>query len=265
MEEGPNALSSLLEVLIGFRMCEVGLVYDMTKAYQSIQTGEIEKHVRRLVWRWGDVNSSWDILAYNVVTFGDQIAGLILELVKRLAAELGMSIDAEACHQIREKTYVDDGAGGGSRAQVERFRGKCVDCAYDGTIPRILSLVNLKLKVMVASGDTDENSLKLLGDKTLGHTWLPPTDKFIFRVNVNLSPKKRGVRSGKDLSLDDIPRLHTFTFTRRSLLGFVMAQYDPMGLISPLLVILKIQLRKLYGPDINLNWDDPIPISQRIE
>ena len=119
MEEGPNALSSLLEVLIGFRMCEVGLVYDMTKAYQSIQTGEVEKHVRRLVWRWGDVNSSWDILAYNVVTFGDQIAGLILELVKRLAAELGMSIDAEACHQIRERTYVDDGAGGGSRAQVE--------------------------------------------------------------------------------------------------------------------------------------------------
>ena len=36
MQEGPNALSSLLEVLLGFRMCEVGLVYDMTKAYQSI-------------------------------------------------------------------------------------------------------------------------------------------------------------------------------------------------------------------------------------
>ena len=51
MREGPNALSSLLEVLIGFRMCEVGLVYDMSKAYQAIKTGEVEKHVRRLVWR----------------------------------------------------------------------------------------------------------------------------------------------------------------------------------------------------------------------
>ena len=265
MQEGPNALSSLLEVLIGFRMCEVGLVYDMTKAYQSIQTGEIEKHVRRLVWRWGDVDGSWDILAYNVVTFGDQIAGLILELVKRLAAELGRSIDPEACHQIREKTYVDDGAGGGTRDQVERFRGKCIDGVYDGTLPRILSLVNLKLKVMVASGDTDEESLKLLGDKTLGHTWLPASDKFVFRIHVNLSSKKRGVRSGQDLTIEDIPRLPNLTFTRRSLLGFVMAQYDPMGLISPILVILKIQLRKLYGTDVNLNWDDPIPAKQKDE
>ena len=165
---------------------------------------------------------------YRVVTFGDQIAGLILELVKRLAAELGMSVDAKACHQIREKTYVDDGAGGGSRAQVERFRGECIDGVYNGTIPRILSLVGLNLKVMIASGDTDEESLKLLGDKTLGHIWVPPTDKFVFRVGVNLSRKKRGIRSGKDLTPEDIPRLNTLIFTRRSLLGFVMAQYDPM-------------------------------------
>ena len=41
MQEGPNALSSLLEVLIGLRMKEVALVYDLTKAYQSIGTGEI--------------------------------------------------------------------------------------------------------------------------------------------------------------------------------------------------------------------------------
>ena len=59
-------------------MVEVGLVYDMTKAYQSIGTGELERHVRRIVWRWGDNKSDWDIYGYNVVTFGDQIAGLVL-------------------------------------------------------------------------------------------------------------------------------------------------------------------------------------------
>ena len=42
MQEGPNALAPLLEVIIGFRMYEVGLAYDMTKAYQSIATGELE-------------------------------------------------------------------------------------------------------------------------------------------------------------------------------------------------------------------------------
>ena len=89
-------MSSLLEVLIGFRLYEVALVYDLTKAYQSILTGDVERHVRRILWRWGDVNSSWEIFGYNVVTFGDQVAGTVLELVKGLAAELGMSIDPEA-------------------------------------------------------------------------------------------------------------------------------------------------------------------------
>ena len=187
MQEGPNALSSLLEVIIGFRMYEVGLVYDMTKAYQSISTGPVEKHVRRIVWRWGNLDEPWEIFAYNVVTFGDPIAGLMLELVKKMAAELGLPIDKEACYQISHKTYVDDGAGGGSRAQVERFRGKRVNGTYDGTLPQILDLVGLKLKAMVASGDTDQETIELIGDKILGHTWRPTADEFIFTVTVNIS------------------------------------------------------------------------------
>ena len=88
MLEGPNALNSLLEVLIGFRMNEVALVYDLTKAYQSIATGEVERHVRRVLWRWGDTSADWEVYGYNIVTFGDQAAVLILELVKGLAADL---------------------------------------------------------------------------------------------------------------------------------------------------------------------------------
>ena len=260
MQEGPNALSSLLVILIGFRMYEVALVYDMTKAYQSMNTGELEKHVRRLVWRWGDVTAQWEIYAYAVVTFGDQIAGLILELVKKLAADMGSDIDIEACHQIRNKTYVDDGAGGGTREQVERFRGELVDGFYNGTLARILALVGLKLKVMIASGDTDEERLALMGEKLLGHVWRPPTDKFAFKVVVNLSTNKRkGQKTGKDLTVEDIPRLPNIPMTKRMLLGLVMSQYDPMGLISPLIIILKIQLRELYGPDKALGWDEPIP------
>ena len=124
MEEGPNALSLLLEVVIGFRMQEVTLVYEITKAYQSIAAREVEKHVRRIVWRWYDPSADWEILAYRVVTVRDQIAELVLKLVKKLAAELYQSINPEACDLIRYRTYVDDGAGGGSRSQVERFSGR---------------------------------------------------------------------------------------------------------------------------------------------
>ena len=50
--------------------------------------------------------------------------------------------------------------------------------------------------------------------------------------------------------------------TKRKLLGFVNGQYDPMGLICPILIILKIHLRELFGPEAELHWDDPIPSDQ---
>ena len=136
------------------------------------------------------MEADWQVYGYEVVTFGDQVAGLALELVKGLAADLGQDIDPEACIQIRRKTYVDDGAGGGTRAQVERYRGNEVDGSYDGTIAQILCKVDLKLKIMVASGDSDKDKLDVLGDKVLGHIWLPTDDKFVFRVAVNLTPAK---------------------------------------------------------------------------
>ena len=131
---------------------------------------------------------------------------------------------------------------------------------YNGTLAQILALVDLNLKVMVASGDSDPESLELLGEKTLGHKWKPTEDKLVFSVPVNLSNnKKSGQSQGEDLTVSDIPKLPYMPFTKRMLLGFIMSQYDPMGLICPLIIILKIMLRGLYGPDCNLGWDDPLP------
>ena len=48
-------------------------------------------------------------------------------------------------------------------------------------------------------------------------------------------------------------------FTKRLLLGWVMSLYDPMGLLSPLLIKLKIELRCLFSSEYgNLEWDDPL-------
>ena len=111
-------------------------------------------------------------------------------------------MDPEACQQIRSKTYVDNGAGVGNRQQVERFRGKRVDGCYNGTIPRILSLVGLNLKVMVASGDHDEDVLELMGQK---HCWviagdLSMTSSF-FALQLTCLHRRKGNRSWKKTSL----------------------------------------------------------------
>ena len=76
---------------------------------------------------------------------------------------------------------------------------------YDGTIAQILALVGLQLKVMVASGDSDQEEIELMGDKTLGHRWKPQEDKLVFRISVNLSATRIGDSRAK------IGQLKTFT------------------------------------------------------
>ena len=66
----------------------------------------------------------------------------------------------------------------------------------------------------------------------------------------NLTPaklKKKIDSHGENLTEVDIPRLIGMVLTKRILLGFVNGQYDPMGLIAPLLIILKINLREAFA------------------
>ena len=102
MGKPPNALSSLLTVFLQWRTFLVALVLDLTKAYQSVRTpGDLERNVRRLVWRFGVTDAAWQIFRWQVMTFGDQLASLILELVKNCAAEMGMEVDAEAANLLK--------------------------------------------------------------------------------------------------------------------------------------------------------------------
>ena len=51
LAKGPNSLNDGLEVLLRFRSYQEGLVYDISKAYQQLKTGDPEKYLRLLVWR----------------------------------------------------------------------------------------------------------------------------------------------------------------------------------------------------------------------
>ena len=59
-----------------------------------------------------------------MMTIGDQLASLILELAKKRSAEIGRDIDPDAALVIQKSTYVDDTLGGGSEEEVTRFKGE---------------------------------------------------------------------------------------------------------------------------------------------
>ena len=96
-------------------------------------------------------------------------------------------------------------------------------------------------------------------EKVLGIAWNPGKDCFHFEVKLNFSPKKKKERSGPDIKREQIPREIPDLLTKRMILSQVNSIYDPLGLAGPFTVRAKIMMRRLWGSETKLDWDDPVP------
>ena len=77
--------------------------------------------------------------------------------------------------------------------------------------------------------------------------------------------RKRGTKVVTMLGEKDIEAIKRGekSLSKRAVLSFLMGNFDPLGLLTPLIVRGKILLRRLYGPDCSLDWDDPLPREEK--
>ena len=250
--KGPNVLSNQFDILSRWRSYEEGFCSDLTKAYFSMKTGEVEKHLRRVVWRFGDTSAAWRQFAFQTVSFGDKPAGVYLDIVVNKTADLFQEIDPEAAKKIKKDRYVDDLATGGSSTSVQRFKGNELDdYKTDGTVSQILGRGSLNLKAIVTSGEDDAEKVDRLGSHILGLGWDPERD--IISVDM------RGNKSTTNIELDNI------ILTKRVILGIINKTYDLLGLLSPITIQLKVAYRNLFRLEDELGWDDEIPSSEHLK
>ena len=90
----------------------------------------------------------------------------------------------------------------------------------------------------------------------LGVWWHPTEDFLHFKVRLNFSPKRRGIRTGPDITIRELRDITPDLLTRRRLLEQVMGLFDPLGLLSPFLLKAKVYLRETLVE--KLGWDDSI-------
>ena len=76
---GPNSLNSMFDIGIRFRCHEVGMTFDLSKAYNSLITRPVENHLRRLIWRFSP-DEDWQEWSFACMTFGDAPAANLLEI-----------------------------------------------------------------------------------------------------------------------------------------------------------------------------------------
>ena len=79
LPKGPKSIRSLFQCIITFRSYTFVVVFDLSKAYQSMFTGEREKYLRLIEWRF-DQTDSWKTYGFLRVTYGDRIAACALEV-----------------------------------------------------------------------------------------------------------------------------------------------------------------------------------------
>ena len=257
LAKGPNMMCDPYKILIRYRHYVKSLNSDITKAYYQMRTGLVEKHVRRIVWRNCDKTAQWNIYGYVVVTFGDIPAAAFLEICIRMTITMFGSIDTMAAHRLFQDHYVDDVTSGGSELEVRRFKGKedpdTLLC--DGTMPQIMGKANWVLKAIAVTGDPDDVAMKKLSGKVLGLGYSTETDLLTVMFRVNVSEKRRGEPTGPDITKDTIGELRTSVLTRRALLGVSNSQFDMLGLVSPLLIKLKVALRDMFTKELGMEWN----------
>ena len=187
--------------------------------------------------------------------FGDRPAAAISSVAIQETAEIYRYLNEVAADKIKNDTYVDGIVTGDESIEtLEQHKRGITD---------ILAKGGFKIKGFVMSGDRSSERLSLLGageiGRVFGTCWNPTEDVFSIEAKINFSKKHKGARIEPDFTYEQIPEIIDIKLTRRILLGIVNSCYDPLGLLSPITIQLKIELRNLYNKELNLGWDDPIP------
>ena len=184
------------------------------------------------------------------VSFGDRPSGGIAIAALRKTAKISREQYPEAAQVLLNNVYMDD--------IIDSFSTHAQTLRVSEDIDNILKSGNFNVKGWVLyNGEEklnrrrklEEDEEKINGScesihKVLGLSWDSKTDCFkYFQDNETIARYTAQCSNA--------------LLTKRIILSLVNGIYDPLGLISPVIIKAKILLKKLWL--YKIGWDDPVP------
>lgn len=238
LHSGPKIHIDLIDILLRFRLGCVCYAADIKKMFRQILMAPEDRIFQMILWREA---SSDDIETYvlSTVTYGTSCAPyLALRVLKQLADDekdnhpLGSML-------LQNSFYVDDlirsddsieEAQANIKDVIEILdKGKFSLHKWSSNSSEVLKSLPDQLYEDRNFENNEDNFVK-----TLGINWCSNSDELAFKVNF--------------ISLANI--------TKRSVLATIARIFDPLGLLSPCVVVAKIFIQKLWLQKID--WDDPL-------
>ena len=237
---GPDLTNKLLHVLLRFREYPVALTADVKAMYMQVRLPEGDRDSLRFLWGPGEGGASEYRMCSHVFG-GIWCAASTTFALRRCLSDFPCSEAAR--DSVTKSMYVDDLLVSKptieSAKEVARdthqvlhhggFRLAKFSCNY----PEVVQEIPEEDRVIC----DDKVIMDEVSNKVLGLRWDVAADDFVYRSSIQCGNQ----------------------VTKRSLLSAVASLYDPLGLVSP--VVLPGRLLFQEATKAHLGWDDVLPQS----
>ncbi|KAL0829582.1 hypothetical protein ABMA28_003093 [Loxostege sticticalis] len=232
---GPSIQDSLFSILIRARQYKFLLTGDIEKMYRQVLVAEKNRDLQRILWR-EDESKPIQIFKLNTITYGTASASY---LSTRCLWELGEEQDDELIKTIIQKDfYVDDLITGANSelalSYIQQSVSKALESGcfklrkYKSNIPTIFQNINVNEHDALTISESSS---------TLGLGWTPSNDMLHF-------PIKNFLNNENDV------------ITKRVIMSNSFKIFDPLGILSPVVIQPKIILQRLWQQ--KMDWDEPV-------
>ncbi len=250
---GPSLNPLMYDILLRFRMGRTALTADIEQAFLNIEVDSVDRDSLRFLWSTNPFDENAEVQIYRLcrVPFGVRSSPFLLNGTLRYHLQQYRAAEPEFVRNMYDSLYVDDmvfsaGDVESVYGMYERSRSALSSGGF-----RLRKWVSnnseLTARIRCKEMDFDKNDESLdkavkneddTMHKVLGLCWNFKTDTVLF----DFQPI--------------IQRAENMKPTKREILSLLTGVFDPLGVISPIQVSMKILFQQLCKE--KLEWDDEI-------
>ncbi|XP_017482625.1 PREDICTED: uncharacterized protein LOC108371551 isoform X2 [Rhagoletis zephyria] len=239
LHTGPRLQDDLFDILMRFRKHKFVISADIEKMFRQIWVNEEHQNFQLIYWRWKP-SEALKTYRLKTVTYGTASAPYLAVKCLQTAAEDNKDKFPTASQCIQSDFYMDDlMTGCDNLTELKNMQQQII---------HILNSYGFKLRKWCANHPSllneipsedreiklDITSNKAENIKALGIAWNPAKD---------------------DISIKSY--LETdYKITKRQILSDIAKLFDPLGLLSPVVVVAKLILQQIWKEKID--WDQAV-------